>query len=61
MVAATTAQHQPFSMRYGQGTPVHSAASKQMIQADPVQLEGTGQQNLAGIDEDVDLPPFLRR
>ena len=37
------------------------AARDQIIQGEPVQLERSGQQNLLGIDEDIDLPPFLRR
>ena len=61
-VVATAHQAAPFSMQRQQGggqaaTPVR----QQMIQGEPVQLERTGRQNLIGIDEDVDLPPFLRR
>ena len=44
----------------GAGHP-NPPVRQQMIQGEPVQLERTGQQNLIGIDEDVDLPPFLRR
>ena len=60
----TTAVHQgaPFAMQRQQGgQPVESAARDQIIQGEPVQLERSGQQNLLGIDEDIDLPPFLRR
>ena len=63
VVAATTSQHAPFSMQQHQGAPAAPVAPvrQQMIQSEPVKLEHSGQQNLLGIDEDVDLPPFLRR
>ena len=63
VVAATASQHAPFSMQQRQGAPGAPVAPvrQQMIQSDPVKLEHSGQQNLLGIDEDVDLPPFLRR
>ncbi len=60
-VPATTAEHKPFAMTQAQGREAPVGIGKQMIQADPVQLERTGQQNLLGIDDDVDVPPFLRR
>jgi len=61
VVTTTATNHQPFAMSQGQGTASASTGHKQMVQADPVQLERTGQQNLLGIDDDVDVPPFLRR
>ena len=61
-VVATTHQAAPFSMQRQQGAGhPNPPVRQQMIQGEPVQLERTGQQNLIGIDEDVDLPPFLRR
>ncbi len=60
-VPATTTEQKPFAMNQAQGAAPQAGISKQMIQADPVQLERTGQQNLLGIDDDVDVPPFLRR
>jgi cell division protein FtsZ len=58
-VAASAAQ--PFAMAQGVGAPKAVPARQQMMEADPVHLERGPQQNLLGIDDDVDLPPFLRR
>ena len=61
LVGAAAPVGQPFAMvGTAQAAGTHQRLP-QIRDAAPVKLERTGQQDLLGIEDDVDQPPFLKR